>query len=334
MSIKIGINGIGRIGKMVLRYALNFPEIEVVHLNDKMSPELMAHLLKYDSIHGQYDANIEYTSSHLIVNGKKILVTDAPIPSDIPWHRQQVDIVVDASGKFKTASLLKLHLVNQVKKVILSAPPADNSIDKSVVMGVNHTTLTDDDILISNTSCTTNCVALMLKILHQQFGIKQAFMNTIHPATNNQNIQDGYHTDFRRARGVLNNIIPTTSSAVVATKLVLPEMEGVFDGIATRVPIADCSFVEIVARLEKECNVETVNASFRNAAENELADFIEYSEIPLVSSDITNNRSSLIFDALATKVLPDNMVQIIAWYDNECGYSARIIDLIHYISRL
>jgi len=334
MSIKIGINGIGRIGKLVLRYALSSPLLEVVHLNDKMSPQLMAHLLKYDSIHGIFDADIQYDNDSISVNGKRIPVTNKTTPEDIPWHHYPVDVVVESSGKFKNAKTLGAHLRNGANKVILSAPADDNSIEKTVVMGVNHTTLTAADRLISNASCTTNCVAVLLKILHDNFGVKQAFMNTVHPMTNNQNIQDGYHEDFRRARAAINNIIPTTSSAISATKLVLPEMENIFDGFATRVPIVDCSFVEIVAQLKDAVTVKKINEVFHFYAENELKKYLEYTEMPIVSSDVTNNQHSVIVDALSTKVLPGNLIQIIGWYDNECGYAARIIDLIQYIHDL
>lgn len=334
MSIKIGINGIGRIGKMVLRYALTHPELEVVHLNDKMSPELVAHLLKYDSIHGIFHADIQFDTTSIMVNGKRIPVTSLQTPSDIPWHHYPVDVVVESSGKFKTATLLSGHLHNGAEKVILSAPADDHSLDKTIVMGVNHHDLLSTDRLISNASCTTNCVAILLKVLNDSFGVQQAFMNTVHPMTNNQNIQDGYHSDFRRARAAINNIIPTTSSAIAATKLVLPEMEHIFDGFATRVPVADCSFVEVVAQLSESCTRDDINNTFRTHAETDLRNYLDYTEAPLVSTDITNNPHSVIFDGLATKVLRGNMIQIIGWYDNECGYSARIIDLIQYISDL
>lgn len=334
MPIKIGINGIGRIGKMVLRYALTSPQFDVVHLNDKMNPELMAHLLKYDSIHGIFDATIHYDDESITVNGKRIPVTSKQNPEEIPWHYYPVDFVVESSGKFKNRDSLSTHLRNGANKVILSAPADDNTIDKTVVMGVNHETITPSDRLISNSSCTTNCVSIMLKILNDNFGIQQAFMNTIHPMTNNQNIQDGYHADFRRARAAINNIIPTTSSAVSSTKLVLPEMEHIFDGFATRVPIADCSFVEIVAQLKRKCSVKEINDTFKLNADNRYKNILEYTDAPIVSSDVTNNKHSAILDALSTKVLPHNLIQIIAWYDNECGYSARIIDLINYIHDL
>lgn len=332
MAIKVGINGFGRIGKLVFRLAINQPEIEVVHINDKMNTEFMAHLLKYDSLHGAINADISFDENNIIINGRKVFVSNSNTPNEIPWHDSKVDIVVDSSGKFKTKELLEGHLHNGVKKVILSCPPNDSSIEKTVVLGVNHHILLPTDRILSNASCTTNCVAIMIKVLNDEFGIQRAFMNTVHPFTNNQNLQDGYHSDFRRARSAMNNIIPTTTSAIKTTQLVFPEMKDLFEGFATRVPVADCSFVELTAQINKKVTVEEINQAYKKYADGELNQYLEFCKDPIVSSDITNNRYSAIFDALSTKVLAGDLIQILAWYDNESGYSSRIIDLIKFIS--
>lgn len=331
MAIKIGINGFGRIGKMVFRLAENDPHVQVTHINDKMDIRLMAHLLKYDSIHGRFNANISIKDdNHLMVNKKEIFVTNEMSPVDIPWSKTSVDVVVDSSGHFKTADKLQAHLQQGVQRVILSCPPDDNSIQRTVVMGVNHKLITSDDRIISNASCTTNCIAVALKVLNDEFGIVRGFMNTVHPTTNNQNLQDGVHSDYRRARSAMNNIIPTTSSAVKTTKLVIPEMTNIFDGFATRVPINDCSFVELAAELHQQVTTRNIKDAFMRHAEGDLKPYLEYTEDPIVSSDITDNPHSAIFDALSTKVIGGNFIQLLVWYDNEYGYSSRIIDLIKY----
>ncbi|MDD4639108.1 MAG: glyceraldehyde 3-phosphate dehydrogenase NAD-binding domain-containing protein, partial [Bacteroidales bacterium] len=255
MSIRIGINGFGRIGKMIFKLAVNSPEIEVVHLNDRMDNKMMSHLLKYDSVHGRFDAEIDYDNDCLIVNGKKITVTHFPSPSEIPWDKSNVETVIESSGRFKTRELLLGHIKNGAKKVILSSPSEDKSIDRTVVMGINHTEITPTDRIVSNASCTTNCVAMMIRVLDEVFGIQKALMNTVHPFTNNQNLQDGYHTDPRRARSALNNIIPTSTSAIGAIHQIYPHLADCFDGIATRVPVADCSFVELYAHLKRKTTV-------------------------------------------------------------------------------
>ncbi len=328
--MKIGINGFGRIGKMVFRLAENDPFIEITHINDKMDTRLMAHLLKYDSIHGRFNANIDFDDNHLIVNNRKILVTNQMQPGDIPWEQTGVEYVIDSSGRFKTAPLLTPHIRGSVKRVILSCPPDDASIERTVVLGVNERTITDSDRIISNASCTTNCIAVAIKVINDEFGMKRGFMNTVHPTTNNQNLQDGFHSDYRRARSAMANIIPTTSSAVRATQLVIPEMARIFDGFATRVPVADCSFVELTAELHQDVTPREIRDAFRHHAETDLKKYLEYTEDPIVSSDVTNNPHSAIFDAISTKVIGGNLIQLLVWYDNEYGYSSRIIDLIKY----
>lgn len=334
MAVKIGINGFGRIGKLVFRYSEQEPELEVTHINDKMGIELMSHLLKYDSIHGKLDAKVVIEGNCLLVNDRKILITNEENPSEIPWDESGVKIVVDSSGKFKTSQKLEGHMRKGVRKVILSSPAEKNMIERTIVLGVNEGDLKAEDKFISNASCTTNCIAVVLKVLLDKFGIEKAFMNTVHPFTNNQNLQDGFHKDFRRARSAYNNIIPTTTSAIDTTGLVLPEMLGKFDGFATRVPVADCSFVELTAVLKNEVTVNEINNIFKEYSNTQMKEYLEYCDEPIVSSDITNNRHSAIFDSLATKVLGGNLLQILVWYDNESGYSSRIIDLIKKVNAL
>lgn len=331
MAIKIGINGLGRIGKLVFRLAFENPNIEVVQINDKMDTKLMAHLLKYDSLHGPFLHQIDYNENHIIVDGKQILVTNQLSPDEIKKNSSGAEIVIDSSGRFKTAQLLEGHIRNGAKKVILSCPPDDDSIKKTVVLGVNDHILTPTDTIISNASCTTNCVAILLKVLCDEFGFVKGFMNTVHPTTNNQNLQDGYHSDPRRARCAICNIIPTTSSAIKTVERVMPNLKNRFDGFATRVPVADCSFVELTAQLSRNVTIDEINSAFSKHANGALKPFLEYTNDPIVSSDITNNPHSAIFDALATKVLMGDMVQILGWYDNEYGYSSRIVDLIQRI---
>ncbi len=333
MSLRIGINGYGRIGKTVHRMLVDAEGIRVAHINDKMDIGLIAHLLKYDSNFGKFNADIKFDKNHLIVNGEKIVVTNFLNPSEIPWHKSDVKIVMDSSGKFKTKQALEAHLKPGVNKIILSCPPDDNSIDRIVVQGVNHNTIKSDDKIISNASCTTNCVAVVIKVLIEAFGLKRAFINTVHPSTNNQNIQDGYHCDYRRSRSVLNNIIPTSTSAIKSIKLIFPEIADCFDGFATRVPIAYCSFVEFTAQINKKVTTNELNSVIKRYSENELKNYLEYCNDPIVSSDVKGNTHSAIFDALSTKVIGGDFIQLLAWYDNESGYSARIIDLIKYISK-
>lgn len=333
MSIKLGINGLGRIGKLVLRLTLAQNNIEVVHINDMMNTELMAHLLKYDSIHGKLNASVTFDDNHIIINDKPIRVTNATQPTEIPWEETGTEFVVDSSGRFKTYSTLEGHLKHGVKKAVLSCPPDDYSIERVVVMGVNQNTILPSDRIISNASCTTNCVAIMLKVLLNEFGIENAFMNTIHPTTNNQNLQDGYHSDYRRARSAINNIIPTTSSAVRSVHRIFPELKEKFKGFATRIPILDCSYVEVCAMLQKEVTRNDIISAFQKySSDPQMCNFLEFTQDPIVSSDITDNPHSAIFDALATQILGNRFIQILGWYDNEYGYSSRTIDLINYIA--
>ncbi|MDD3052162.1 MAG: type I glyceraldehyde-3-phosphate dehydrogenase, partial [Candidatus Cloacimonetes bacterium] len=274
---------------------------------------------------------VAYEGNHLFINDREILVSNESEPTDINWGKRDVKVVIDSSGKFRTKQLLKKHLTSGVDKVILSCPPDDDSIDRTVVMGVNHETILPDDKIISNASCTTNCVALLLKVLMNEFGIKKAFMNTVHPLTNNQNIQDGFHKDFRRARASINNIIPTTTSAIGAIELIMPELKNSFDGFATRVPVADCSFAELTILLNQNTSVNKINEAFKYYSENILKSYLEYCTDPIVSRDVNGNPHSAVYDSLATKMIGSDFVQLLGWYDNEYGYSSRIIDLIKYL---
>lgn len=332
MAARIGINGFGRIGKLVLRLSLETPDLQVVQVNDPMGIEMMAHLLAYDSLHGKLPAKVGHDARGLLVGGRGIPVSGAASPAAIPWRQGGAEFIVEASGRFKDRPSLLGHLENGARKVILSCPAADDSLDRMVVVGVNHQNLRPGDALISNASCTTNCVAIVLRVLMEEFGVRRAFLNTVHPVTNNQNLQDGPHDDFRRARSAVCNIIPTTTSAVPAVQAIFPEMRGLFDGMATRVPVADCSFVELTAQLQRATRREEINEAFRRHAARELAGILEFVSDPIVSRDVNGNRHSAVFDSLATKVLDGDLVQVLAWYDNETGYAARILDLLRHIS--
>lgn len=331
MKIKIGINGIGRIGKVVFRLAAISDDLELVHVNDPMDPAMMAHLLVWDTVHGKFPHKITMGNGFLETGGKRIKVTSATSPDDIPWDDSGARIIVESSGRFKTRRLMEPHLKGEVERVILTCP-ADDEIDRTVVMGVNHHLLLPADRFISNASCTTNCVAPMLKVMQESFGIRKAFMNTVHPYTNNQTLLDGAHSDFRRARAAAANLIPTTTSAIRAVGNVIPELKGRFDGFATRVPIPDGSFVELTALTEKPVTPPQIREAFSQASMHSLKGILEYCTDPIVSSDILGNPHSCIFDALCTRVIDGDLVQILAWYDNEAGYSNRIIDLIRHIA--
>lgn len=325
--VKIGINGFGRIGKQVMRLTLESADMEVVQINDKMPKEMVAHLLKYDSVHGLIGNKVGLYDDGITVDGRKIRITNHNDPADIRWDETGIRCVVESSGKFKTKALLSRHLKNGVEKVILSCPPDEDEID-SVVIGINDH-LADPAInLFSNSSCTSNCVAHMLEVLIDGWGVQYAFMNTVHPTTNNQNLQDGMHSDYRRARCALNNIIPTSTSAVSEMHRIFPDLKDRFDGFATRVPVPDCSFVELTAKLNKPATAEEINQAFFEYSDANRSQILEYTEDPIVSSDITNNTHSVVFDALSTKVIGGDFVQLIGWYDNEAGYSARITDHI------
>ncbi len=329
--IRIGINGIGRIGKLVFRLLHQRDDMEVVAVNDPMPIETLLHLLKYDSVHGMFSRNIGIgdKDDEVRVNGHVVKKYAAFHPTEIKWNDCNVDVVIESSGEFLTMQSLSQHLRPGVQKVILSCPPAD-TLDNMIVMGVNEHTLKPDHQIISNASCTTNCIAPILKLINDRFGIDRALMNTVHPYTNSQNVLDAPHKDLRRARCANENIIPTTTSAIKAVQQIIPSLKGCFDGFASRVPVSDGSFVELNAILKAKTNIQEINDLVRIASQNEMCGIVEYCEDPIVSKDIVGNPSSAVFDSLCTRILGGNFIQILAWYDNEFAYSNRIIDLIKH----
>jgi glyceraldehyde 3-phosphate dehydrogenase len=331
--IRIGINGFGRIGKLVFRLMAQRNDMEVVAVNDPMLLKTLVHLLKYDSVHGRYGQDIhgDEASGMLVVNGKKIKKYAHYQPSRIPWGDHGVDIVIESSGIFLTREGLNGHLEGGAGKVILTCP-AKETLDAMVVIGVNEQSLFSGHRLISNASCTTNCVAPVLKALNDRWGVDRAFLNTVHPYTSSQNVMDGPHQDLRRARCANENIIPTTTSAIRAVKEILPEMDGRFDGFATRVPVSDGSFVELCVVLKNKTSREEINGHFQELASGPMQGILEYCTDPLVSKDIVGNPHSAVLDALSTRVLDGNFVQLVAWYDNEYGYSSRVVDLVRLLS--
>ncbi|MDR4889589.1 type I glyceraldehyde-3-phosphate dehydrogenase [Bacillus timonensis] len=331
MAVKVGINGFGRIGRNVLRAALKNPNVEVVAVNDLTDANMLAHLLKYDSVHGVLDAEVSVNGNNLVVDGKEILVKAERDPAQLAWGDLGVEVVVESTGRFTKRADAAKHLEAGAKKVIISAPATDEDI--TIVMGVNEDKYdAANHNVISNASCTTNCLAPFAKVLHENFGIKRGMMTTIHSYTNDQQILDLPHKDYRRARAAAENIIPTTTGAAKAVSLVLPELKGKLNGGAVRVPTPNVSLVDLVAELDKEVTVEEVNAALRKAAENELNGIMGYSEEPLVSGDYNGNANSSTIDALSTMVMEGNMVKVISWYDNETGYSHRVVDLVDYLA--
>ena len=332
MAVKVGINGFGRIGRNVFRAALNNPEVEVVAVNDLTDANMLAHLLQYDSVHGKLDAEVSVDGNNLVVNGQTIQVTAERDPSKLSWGKQGVEIVVESTGFFTKRADAAKHLEAGAKKVIISAPASEEDI--TIVMGVNEDKYdaANHDV-ISNASCTTNCLAPFAKVLNDKFGIKRGMMTTVHSYTNDQQILDLPHKDYRRARAAAESIIPTTTGAAKAVSLVLPELKGKLNGGAMRVPTPNVSLVDLVAELDKEVTAEEVNAALKEAAEGELQGVLGYSEEPLVSKDYNGNTNSSTIDALSTMVMEGSMVKVISWYDNESGYSHRVVDLAAYIAK-
>lgn len=330
MPIKVGINGFGRIGRNVLRAALQHAEVEVVAINDLTEPSMLAHLLKYDSVHGRFQAEVGHDRENIIVDGKAIKVFSQNEPDKLPWGELEVDIVVESTGRFTNREQAAKHLEAGAKKVIISAPAKD--ADFYVVMGVNQEKYDPyHHHVISNVSCTTNCLAPIVKVLHETYGLRRGIMTTIHAYTNDQRVLDLPHRDYRRARAAAQNIIPTSTGAAQAVALVLPEMKGRLNGMAMRVPTANVSVIDLVAELEREGATEAVNATLKEAAEGPFKGIMAYSEEPLVSSDFLGDPHSATVDALSTLMIESNLVKVVAWYDNEWGYSNRIVDLIEYI---
>jgi len=326
MSIKLAINGFGRIGRVVFRATLNHPDIEVVAINDLTDPGTMAHLLTYDSVHGKLDAEVTHTENEIIVDGRAIAVTAIKDPAQLPWKRQSVDIVAECTGLFRDRDSAAKHLSAGARKVIISAPAKDP--DATIVMGVNSSQYDPKQHdIISNASCTTNCLAPVAKVLMENFGIRSGLMTTIHSYTGDQRLLDFPHKDLRRARAAALSMIPTTTGAARAVALVIPELTGKLNGLAIRVPTPNVSIVDLVVSVEKAgITVSDVNEALKAASETTLSGFLGYSEAPLVSCDYNGSPLSSIVDAPTTYVV-DNMVKVLSWYDNESGYSHRMVDL-------
>lgn len=325
-KISIGINGFGRIGRTLFRLLQGHPHFNVEVINDIADTKTLAHLLKYDSIHGQFGAEINSNEKEIIVDGKKVHVINQLHPKSIDWNKYDVDIVVEATGKFKKREDLEHHLKNGAKKVILSVPPSDESI-KMVVIGVNEEQIDANDHIISNASCTTNNAAPMIKVINELCGIEQAYITTIHSYTTDQNLHDAPHRDLRRARAASQSIIPTTTGAAKALTKIFPELSNVIGGCGIRVPVPNGSLTDITFNVKRHTSIKEINATFKDYAENSLKNILQYTEDPIVSIDINNSCHSCTFDSLMTSVI-GKMVKIIGWYDNETGYCSRIIDLI------
>lgn len=323
--MKVAINGFGRIGRVFLRNCINNPAIEIVAINDVADTTTLAHLLKYDSVHRAFPGEIKTDGNTLIVNGKKIKMVSFKDPSQLPWKELNVDIVIESTGHFLDKAGAGLHLKAGAKKVILSAPPKEDTI-KTVVLGVNEDVLSNDDVIISNASCTTNCAAPMLKVL-EQFGIEQAYITTVHSYTNDQRIHDAPHKDLRRARAAAMSIIPTSTGAAKAITKIFPHLEGKIGGCGMRVPVPDGSLTDITCVLKKTPTAEEINAAFKLAAQTHLKGILEYTEDPIVGVDVIGNSHSVLFDSEFTSIV-GHLVKIIGWYDNEWGYSNRLVDLV------
>jgi len=332
---KVAINGFGRIGRMSFRAMLAHPELEIVAINDLTSADTLAYLFKYDSVHDNFDGEVHAEGEYLVVNGKKVRIYAERDPQNLPWGELGVDIVVESTGLFKKREQMMKHINAGAKKVILTVPAGKaDDVDATVVMGVNDNVLTKDMQLVSNASCTTNCLAPVAKVLNDKFGIKRGLMNTIHSYTNDQKILDQPHSDLRRARAAAVSIIPTSSGAAKAVGLVIPELKGKLDGFAMRVPTPDGSVVDLTA--EMACNVtkEEINAAIKEAAEGKMKGVLQYVDEPIVSVDIIDNTHSSIFDSLLTQVVDGNFVKVVSWYDNEKGYSTRVGDLAAKLATL
>lgn len=328
--MRVAINGFGRIGRNFFRIANGVENIEIVSINDLTDAKTLAHLLKYDSVHGIYDADIKATENSIIVNGKEIKVTAIKDPSQLPWKDLDIDIVIESTGLFTKREDAQKHLEAGAKKVIISAPAKNPDI--TIVLGVNQEAYNPSEHkIISNASCTTNALAPIVKVLQREFGIKYGYMVTTHAYTNDQRILDLPHKDLRRARAAAVNIVPTTTGAAKALGEVIPEVKGKLDGTARRVPVADGSLIDLTVVVEKETTIEEVNAAMKKYSEGDMKGILAYCDEPVVSSDIVGNPASSIFDSLLTQVIGGNLVHVASWYDNEYGYSTRLKDLVLFI---
>jgi glyceraldehyde 3-phosphate dehydrogenase len=334
MTIRVAINGFGRIGRLVFRIMCKRPGFEIVAINDLTDTKTNAHLLKYDTIFGRFDGTVEAKENALVVDGRNVRVLAEKDPAKMPWKELNVDWVVESTGVFTSREDLTKHLTAGAKRVLLSAPAKkDTDVDITVVLGVNDAAVKDDHKILSNASCTTNCLGPVAKVLNDKFGIVRGLMTTVHAYTNDQRTADQVHKDLRRARAAGQNIIPTSTGAAKAIGLVIPELKGRLDGTAMRVPVPDGSVVDLTAELKTKVTKEDVNKAIKEAAAGPMKGVLEYTEDPIVSSDIIGNSHSSIFDGLSTIVLSDNMVKIVSWYDNEWGYSTRCVDLLEKLSK-
>ncbi len=325
-KVKVGINGFGRIGRLVFRQAMANEKVEIVAINDLCDAKTLAHLLKYDSTHGIFNADIQVEEDALVVNGNKVAICAEKDPEQLPWKALGVDLVVESTGIFTKRETAAKHIAAGAKKVIISAP-AKNEVDATIVLGVNDDTITGNEEIISNASCTTNCLAPMAKVLEDSFGIEKGFMTTVHAFTNDQRILDLPHKDLRRARSAMSSIIPTSTGAAKAIGLVVPELAGKLDGMAMRVPVPDGSVTDLTVILKNTATREEINAAVQKAAEGNMRGMLQYCTDPVVSSDIVGNAHSCIFDSLLT-MSTGNMVKVVGWYDNELGYATRVVDLL------
>ncbi|ASK62995.1 type I glyceraldehyde-3-phosphate dehydrogenase [Virgibacillus phasianinus] len=327
---RVAINGFGRIGRMVFRQAIKDDQLDVVAINANYPPETLAHLIKYDSVHGIFDGEVKALHDALEVGGKTVLLVNSREPEKLPWNKHKIDIVIEATGKFNTGESAGLHLQAGAKKVVITAP--GKNVDNTIVMGVNHRTYNPEkDHIISNASCTTNCLAPVVKVIDENFKIVNGLMTTVHAFTNDQKNIDNPHKDLRRARGCTQSIIPTSTGAAKALGLVLPHLNGKLHGMSLRVPTPNVSLVDLVVDVDKSVSIEDVNRAFKCAGKGELNGIIKYSEEPLVSIDYTTTEYSAIVDGLSTMVIEDNKLKVLAWYDNEWGYSNRVVDLTKYV---
>ncbi|MGM5472320.1 glyceraldehyde-3-phosphate dehydrogenase [Bacillus pumilus] len=330
MKVKAAINGFGRIGRMVFRKAMLDDQIQIVAVNASYPAETLAHLIKYDTNHGRYECDVIAEDDALVVNGKRVLLLNNRDPKQLPWGELGIDIVIEATGKFNSKDQAMGHIDAGAKKVVLTAPGKNE--DVTIVMGVNEDDLDPEKhVVISNASCTTNCLAPVVKLLDDEFGIDNGLMTTVHAYTNDQKNIDNPHKDLRRARACAQSIIPTTTGAAKALSLVLPHMKGKLHGLALRVPVSNVSMVDLVVDLKKDVTAEEVNAAFSNASKTSLSGILDYTDEPLVSTDFNTNPYSAVVDGLTTMVMGDRKVKVLAWYDNEWGYSCRVVDLVKFV---
>ena len=331
MAVKVGINGFGRIGRLVYRAAMGNSDIDIVGVNDITDAKTLAHLLKYDSVHGVLDAEVKAEGNNIMVDGKKVEVFSEKDPSTLPWKKLGVELVVESTGKFRNAEDARKHLQAGAKKVLISAPAKGSGVP-AIVLGVNDEKYDPKAEILTIGSCTTNCLAPVAKVLNDNFGIVRGFMNTIHAYTSDQRLLDAPHKDLRRARAAAAAIIPTTTGAAKAVSLVMPELEGKLDGVALRVPVTTGSIVDLTCELSKNVTVKDINDAMKEAASGRMKGILQYTEDPIVSTDVIHNPYSSIFDALSTMVMGNNLVKIFAWYDNEWGFSCRMVEMLELMA--